>query len=66
LYQTIRFRRGDSRRASAVCTLCAQDIYAGERAWRRGALTVCEDCFPAFARAVLKRYEITAGKELSQ
>ena len=30
----------------AVCSLSAQDIYAGETLWYRNGVTVCADCFP--------------------
>ena len=55
--------RGETRRASATCAFCAQEIYQGERAWRLGTLAVCEDCFPQFARLALRSLEFTAGKE---
>ena len=38
----------------AVCSLCAQDIYAGETLWYRNGVTVCADCFPRFAREALR------------
>ena len=47
--------------AAATCSLCAQEIYAGERAWQRRGLTVCRDCFCDFARQELQPYEITIG-----
>jgi len=47
--------------AAATCCLCAQEIYRGERAWYCRGLTVCEDCFPRFARQELYPYEITMG-----
>ena len=41
----------------AVCSLCAQDIYAGETLWYRSGVTVCADCFPRFAREALRPFE---------
>ena len=41
----------------AVCSLCEQDIYAGETLWYRSGVTVCADCFPRFAREALRPFE---------
>ena len=48
----------------AVCSLCAQDIYLGERVWCCNGMTVCRDCFEWFARGVLKPFEIVLGEEM--
>lgn len=45
----------------AVCSLCAQDIYAGETLWYRNGVTVCADCFPRFAREALRSFEYILG-----
>ena len=47
----------------AICSLCAQDIYLGERAWRCNGVTVCRDCFMQFARGMLEPFEIMLGEE---
>lgn len=47
----------------AVCSLCAQDIYAGETLWYRNGVTVCADCFPRFAREALGRLNTYRGGE---
>lgn len=59
--ERIFFRRAKADRPASVCSLCAQDIYAGERAWFRNGVTVCEDCFTLFAQDALKPYEIVIG-----
>lgn len=46
----------------AVCSLCAQDIYAGETLWYRNGVTVCADCFPRFARGALRSFEYILGE----
>ena len=46
----------------AVCSLCAQDIYAGETLWYRNGVTVCADCFPRFAREALRTFEYILGE----
>ena len=46
----------------AVCSLCAQDIYAGETLWYRNGVTVCADCFPRFAREALRTIEYILGE----
>ena len=46
----------------AVCSLCAQDIYAGETLWYRNGVTVCADCFPRFAREELRSFEYILGE----
>ena len=46
----------------AVCSLCAQDIYAGETLWYRNGVTVCADCFPRFAREALRSFEYILGE----
>ena len=45
-----------------VCSLCAQDIYAGETLWYRNGVTVCADCFPRFAREALRSFEYILGE----
>ena len=50
----------------ATCSLCAQDIYFGERAWRCNGLTVCRDCFDTFAQNALKPFETILGEEMGE
>ena len=50
----------------AVCTLCAQEIRAGERLWYRSGITVCADCFTRFAREELRAFEYTLGEETEE
>ena len=47
----------------AVCSLCAQDIYLGERVWHCNGMTVCRDCFARFAHGVLEPFEMILGEE---
>lgn len=47
----------------AICSLCAQDIYPGERVWRCNGMTVCRDCFARFARGMLEPFEMILGEE---
>ena len=54
------------RERRAVCTLCAQEIRAGERLWRRSGTTVCADCFLPFAREELSPFEYILGEETEQ
>ena len=49
----------------AVCSLCAQDIYAGETLWYRNGVTVCADCFPRFAREALRPFACILGEEIA-
>ena len=51
-----------AKKLRAVCSLCAQDIEAGETMWCVNGLTVCADCFPGFARAELAPYELICGE----
>ena len=53
----------DGSRAAGRCTLCGEEIYAGQTVWRIGGETVCPGCFPEFARMWLAGYEITMGEE---
>ena len=53
----------DGSRAAGRCTLCGEEIYAGQTVWRIGGETVCPGCFPAFARMWPAGYEITLGAE---
>ena len=50
----------------AVCSLCAQDIYAGETLWYRNGVTVCADCFPRFAREALRSFEYMRDEQNRQ
>ena len=63
MYGKIR-RRGGAQKdmPRAVCSLCAQDIYAGETLWYRNGVTVCADCFPRFAREALRSFEYILGE----
>ena len=60
-------KRGVKRNTPlAVCSLCAQDIYFGERVWCCNGLTVCRDCFDAFAQNALKPFETILGEEMGE
>lgn len=59
---TTRWRRGQGR-VCARCSLCGGELLRGERGWYLNGQSVCEDCFPAFARAELADCEITFGME---
>ena len=50
----------------AVCSLCAQEIYYGERIWCCNGLTVCRDCFDLFARDALRPFERILGEEMEE
>lgn len=50
----------------AVCTRCAQEICAGERAWYHNGTTVCADCFADFAREELRQFEYIPGEEMAE
>ena len=50
----------------AVCTLCAQEICAGEHMWYHNGTSVCEDCFLSFAREELKPFEYILGEETAE
>lgn len=60
-----RWRRfaAKKRGLRAQCSLCAQDIRAGERLWYRNGLTVCTGCFARFAREELRPFEQILGEE---
>lgn len=60
-----RFAAG-KRKPRAVCTLCAQEIGAGETLWYHSGTTVCADCFAHFARETLRPFEITLGEEMTE
>ena len=60
-----RFPAGEGR-LRAVCTLCAQEIGAGETLWYYSGTTVCADCFAHFARETLRPFEITLGEEMTE
>ena len=55
--------RGGRGGACARCSLCGAELARGERGWYINGRSVCEDCFPAFAREELAGYEITFGGE---
>ena len=57
----VRIRRDLPVRA--VCSLCAQDIYAGEMLWQYSGITVCEDCFLQFAHEMLRPFAYLLGEE---
>ena len=64
MYQKKRWRAARSAASPrAVCSLCAQDIYAGETLWYRNGVTVCADCFVPFAREELRPFEYIFGEE---
>ncbi len=56
-------RKGAPR---AVCTLCAQEICAGETLWYCSGITVCADCLTQFARGALKPFEYILGEETEE
>lgn len=58
-----RKNRGRKDAVRAVCTLCAQEICAGERMWCYNGMSVCPDCFLPFAREVLRSFEVIPGEE---
>ena len=49
-----------------VCSLCAQEIRAGETLWQRDGATVCADCFLPFAREELRPFEYILGEEMAE
>ena len=53
-------------RPLAVCSLCAQEIRAGETLWQRDGATVCADCFLPFAREELRPFEYILGEEMAE
>lgn len=53
-------------RPLAVCSLCAQEIRAGETLWYRNGRAVCPDCFPRFAREELRAFEYILGEETAK
>lgn len=65
-FKTAKNHTAERDMPGAVCTLCAQDIYFGERAWRCNGMTVCRDCFARFAHGMLKPFEITLGEEMEE
>ena len=54
------------RRLGTVCSLCAQEIRAGETLWQRDGATVCTDCFLPFAREELRPFEYILGEEMAE
>ena len=67
MYGKIR-RRGGAQKdmPRAVCSLCAQEIRAGETLWQRDGATVCTDCFLPFAREELRPFEYILGEEMAE
>lgn len=61
-----RYSAAEKRTPQAVCTLCAQEICAGESVWYRSGITVCADCFTRFAREELKSFEYILGEETAE
>lgn len=51
------------RRRILLCTLCGQEILAGEDYWQLNGSSVCGGCLAAFARAELAPYRQIRGKE---
>ena len=65
MYQKKRRRAARSAASPrAVCSLCAQEIRAGETLWQRDGATVCTDCFLPFAREELRPFEYILGEEM--
>ena len=54
------------RQITTVCSLCAQEIHAGETLWYRNGQAVCPDCFPRFAREELRPFEYILGEEMAE
>lgn len=54
------------RQITTVCSLCAQEIRAGETLWQRDGATVCTDCFLLFAREELRPFEYILGEEMAE
>ena len=65
-FKTAKKRDTEYAAPGAVCSLCAQDIYFGERVWRCNGLTVCRGCFDAFARGMLRPFETILGEEMAE
>ena len=61
-----RYAAAGKQLPQAVCTLCAQEICAGECVWYRNGITVCTDCFARFAREELKSFEYILGEETAE
>lgn len=61
-------KKRDTKRAvpGAVCSLCAQDVYFGERVWCCNGLTVCSGCFDTFAQSALRPFETILGEEMGE
>ena len=56
-----RIREEDGSCAAARCSLCGEEIYAGEEAWRVSGETVCPGCFGTFARQWFAPFAFTVG-----
>ena len=65
-FKTAKKRGAKRDMPLAACSLCAQDIYFGERVWRCNGLTVCRGCFDAFARGMLRPFETILGEEMAE
>ena len=65
-FKTAKKRRIKQDTPLAACSLCAQDIYFGERAWCCNGLSVCSGCFDTFAQSALKPFETILGEEMEE
>ena len=52
-------------RYTLLCTLCGQEITAGQEYWACNGSRVCADCLTDFARQELSACHATRGKEES-
>lgn len=52
------------RQTVLCCTLCGQEITAGEEYWACNGSCVCAACLPEFARQELAPCRETRGKEV--
>ena len=50
--------------AAALCSICQMELPCGYHAWQVNGLTVCQRCFPDFALAQYRPYEIICGREV--
>ena len=51
------------QKSAACCGICGMELPHGYRAWQINGITVCQHCFPDFARSQYRGYEITCGRK---
>jgi len=56
------FHKSNEPKPAAYCGVCGAALPRGYRAWQISGLTVCQHCFPDFARSQYRPYEITCGR----